>query len=198
MSHEPAAVFDDHDPSAAPSGSGVSILDSHRALLDIVGAEVVERALAKVPADVATEYRELLAVSWMRVERIETIYRAIAEEAGMPLEQLQVETVRRGVDRTVRGAWKMLLRLTTDEALIKRTPLLYNRAYNVGSLEAIEMVAGHATLKLTGFGTISDFALLGLAAGIEGVLRSAGRKDAAVTFERTPDGARLTARWHRG
>jgi hypothetical protein len=195
MKHDPAAAFEGRPEAIQPSSSGVSVLDSHRALVEIVGVETIERALGRVSAPIAAAYRELLAVSWIPIADVEVVYRAIAEEAGMPVEELQVATVRRGIEHTVRGAWKMLLRITTDEALIKRTPLIYSRAFNVGTLEAKVMEKGYALLALEGFPTISDFSLLGLSAGIEGVLRSAGRKETTVTFDRTANGARLEARW---
>ncbi len=195
MSDEPAVDVEARPTPLGACNSGVSVLDTHRALVEMVGTDAIERALARVPATIATEYRELLAVSWMPIANVEKIYREIAREAGITLEELQLESVRRGVERTVRGAWKMLLRITTDEALIKRTPLIYSRAFNVGTLTARTMEPGRALLELTGFPEIPDFSLLALVGGIEGILRCAGRKEATVTYVRTAEGATLEARW---
>ncbi|MBC7173950.1 MAG: hypothetical protein H5U40_16030, partial [Polyangiaceae bacterium] len=112
MSEEPAVAFEARFPSSEPCNSGVSVLDTHRALVEMLGPELIERALARVPPAVASQYRELLAVSWIPISSVEQIYTEIALEAGLSLEALQIESVRRGVERTIRGAWKMLLRIT--------------------------------------------------------------------------------------
>ena len=175
--------------------SGATTKDSHAILMEHVGASVVERAMAKVPESERWEYENATSLSWIRCECVEQVYEAVAEEAGMSVEARQRHVVRAGVDRTFGTLWRLLLRFTTDNALITRTPLFYKRAFDTGKLESRMVDEGRAEIVMRGWREISDFHLRGLMLGIQCVLERAGRRNVLMRPTRTRDGVRIEASW---
>jgi hypothetical protein len=89
----------------------------------------------------------------------------------------------------------MLIRLTSDEALVRRTPAYYSRAFNIGTLASTIPEPGRVSLTLSGFPGAPDFSLRGVAWGIETVMTVAGRKNVRVVYTRTGDGASFNGTW---
>ncbi len=187
-----------HDSAVSPEPSvnGANVILNRRALETLVGVEVVARALASVPHELSDAYANVTAVGWVPVRAVEAVVGAVAaaEPAWTP-ERLCQETARFAVQNLMNGLWRVILRFTSDSALVARTPLLYSKTYNVGRLESIIPRPGIAEVTQSGWPEITDLQLVSLAAGIETVLRCAGRSDARVTFKRTPMGASFTGLW---
>jgi hypothetical protein len=184
------------DPGPAKI-SGAVLLDNYRAIVSILGPEKTALALATLPADMREEYLGLLPVSWCSIETSRAVLVATAEAAGEPVRAFQRKVVRLGIERTVRTVWRPLLRVLGDEALLKRTPLLYAKAYTRGEL-AVVFGAARAEFFLTGWPGVPESEADGLAVGIETVLDCSGRREASVTWERMADGARFLATWIPG
>lgn len=178
--------------------SGLTVQNSRQSLEEIAGREVVERALAELsPAD-RDEYLSVGPDSWLPVRIADEVQRAVAREAGIPVGEF-AGFVRsfshRSVERMVSTVWKVLLRFTSDKALVERTPDLFSKTYNVGRLSAVVDGPGRGTLVLEDWPGISDEQMIGTAAGIEAVLQTAGRRNVEIRWQRTPSGATYTATW---
>jgi hypothetical protein len=181
-----------------PCLSGQTIINSRQSLEEIAGADVVERALAGLPEEEREQYLSVEPESWVPVRIADEVQRAVAREAGIPVGEL-AGFVRafshRSVERMVSTVWKVLLRFTSDKALVERTPELFSNTYNVGRLSASADGPGKATVTLEGWPDISDEQMIGTAAGIEAVLQTAGRKNVEIRWQRTPSGALYAAKW---
>lgn len=181
--------------AAQPRVSGAVLLDQIQVMEQLVGAERMSSALAALPDEVQAEIRTLMRVSWCSVESANALLEAVAAEAGRTPSAFQADVVRTGVERTFRSIWRIILRFTGDEALVRRTPLIYSKTYDSGQMDSRIARPGRAELELTGWLSPPQLDLEGLAVGIETVLRVAGRADARVAFDRRRDGAFFVATW---
>lgn len=164
-------------------------------LVELVGAEVVERALTRLPAAEREIYEGLTPMTWVDCDIVEHVYEAIALEARRDVARLQEEVMRLGVNRTVHSLWRILLRFTSDNALVTRTPLFYRKVFDKGEMVSKVVDRGRAEIELRGFPEISDFHLRGLLVGIQCVIEAAGRRNVKMVPRRTREGATVVATW---
>lgn len=178
-----------------PRTSAALLLDQIAVLKELVGDDVVREGMANLPPAYREELETLTAVSWIDTEVAESILYAVAPLAGRDPLHLHTDIVRIGVERTLRTLWRIILRFTSDRALVLRTPLIYSKTFDRGELLSRIEGPGRAELALSDWPDISDMQLNGLATGIETVLRVAGRRDVKVLYERREEGAFLVASW---
>jgi hypothetical protein len=181
--------------SRAPRVSAALLCDQREILRETIGAGALERALSAVPEPYASELRAMTPVGWVSGEAAEAMFVHAAEAAGRDVLALHRDVVRLGVERTYRSVWRLILRLTTDSALVSRTPLLYAKTYDRGSLTSRIVSPGRAEIALIGLPDAPEIHLRGLVYGIETALTVAGRRGVRVHFERRPDGALFVASW---
>jgi hypothetical protein len=184
-------------PVAAPepSAAGATIHVLRRALEDIVGVNVVASALQKLPTKVREEFVPLTPMTWVPLATSNMAVAYIATEARRQPDDLMDEAVRRAAEQMFRTSWRLLLRITTDHALIARTPVLYSKWRNIGQLESSLLAPGKSEIWLRGWPGVSERNVRTLAVSIETVLRLAGRRAVRMEWTRTPDGARYLAFW---
>jgi hypothetical protein len=182
-------------PGVVPSTAGTSILDLLDSYREIVGAETVERALASLPEDLRGKVSALTRLSWLPVADLSVVIDAVGRAAGRDPDELLHRAARLATDRSFKKIWRVMLRLTSDEALIARTPSMYLLSRNVGSLSARVVQPGRAELTLTGWPDVSDRHLRTLGISIARVVELAGRRDPSIQVHRTPDGAVYTLTW---
>lgn len=89
----------------------------------------------------------------------------------------------------------MLLRLTSDSALVSRTPVLYAKSYNRGRLVASIVFGGRGHVELLDWPDVPDWPIRGTQAGIETGLEIAGRRNVRVEPTRTRTGASFHVTW---
>jgi hypothetical protein len=176
---------------------GAMLLNNFRAFKDVVGDDVYARAIEGLPNDVSGEYAAIVPVAWVPVSTADAVFEAIAREAGEDLEDVFPRVIERGVEKTLHTAWRWVLRLATDRALISRTPRLFAKTYDRGRLDVDFPAPGRATVVLTMWPQTPKFRLLATAAGIRTVLRLTGRRDVRCEVTRTVDGAVFRASWVR-
>lgn len=162
---------------------------------ELVGDQTVNAALARLSRDVRDEYESVTSIGWVRISTYESAFSAIASDLGRSVADLHTEVARISIERTMRTVWRVLLRLTTDNALISRTPVIFARSYNRGRLVAQIPVPGRAEVTLTDWSDAPDWPLRATRIGVETVLRLAGRRDVKVAADRQPDGALFVATW---
>ena len=178
-----------------PSASGISVLDLRKSLEEIVGKEVVVKALATLPSETRGEFVEITALSWVPLAAVTRVVDAVAATAGVRPEPLIDEAVRRAVERTFKTVWRVMLRFTTDAALIARTPVVYSMSRNVGRLTARMVSPGNAEVTLADWVGVSARHVRTLGISIVTVVTLAGRKDVTVASTPTADGAVYKLTW---
>jgi hypothetical protein len=141
------------------------------------------------------EIVELLAIGWIPTATAQRFKDGVAELVGLTSTELQIRVVRMATDKTINVFWRLLLRNLSDEALVKRTPVLYSRTFDRGELVSRSLERGRALFELSGWPGMPDYDALGLATGITRVLEHSGRKDATVTWTRRADQVVFEARW---
>jgi hypothetical protein len=184
-------------PRAAeePSAAGATVQVLRRVLEDMVGVNVVASALGKLPTKVREEFDPVTPMTWVPLTTTLMAVEYIATEARRPSDDLMDEAVRRAAELMFRSAWRLLLRFTTDHALIARTPVIYSKWRNIGQLESKLLGPGRSEIWLRGWPGVSERNVRTLGVSIETVLRLAGRRAVRVEWTRTTDGARYLAFW---
>ena len=161
----------------------------------MVGVNVVASGLAKLPPKVQEEFAPLTPMTWVPLTTSLMAVEYIAAEARRHPDELMDEAVRRAAELMFKTAWRLLLRITTDQALIARTPMLYSKWRNIGQLESRLVAPGQSELWLRGWPGVSERNVRTVGVSIETVLRLAGRRAVRVEWTRTADGARYLAFW---
>jgi hypothetical protein len=180
-----------------PAGnvSGGLIADQRETLGNILGPEGYEVVMRSVPAEVRAAYEGAISVGWVPTDAVDSVVTAAAHHLGKPVLAFHAELTRRNMENTLGTIWRVLLRFTSDSALIQRTPLFYRKTFDVGSLEGDIPEPGHAVTTLRGYPDISDIHITGLRVGIESVLSAAGRQNVRGRQDRTADGAIIECWW---
>jgi hypothetical protein len=182
--------------AAEPCVSGALACGLRVVVSEIAGTGAVARALEHVPADTRSTYQNALPVGWVPIHVMETVFAEIAKELHTTVAELHTLVARRSIEQTMRTFWRMLLSITTDSALVSRTPVIFARSYNRGRLEARIVERGRAAIALQDWPDVPEWPLRATRIGIETVLTIAGRRDVRVTSSRTRAGAAFTATWH--
>jgi len=183
------------DDGEIPRASGALVAKERKVLEALVGEATVQRALAELPTEIRSEYETITPLTKIPTDTVERVYAAVAEQAGRDVFQMHRDVVRLGVEQALKTIWRVLLRFTGDEALVRRTPLFFNRGLSKGQLEAKMVRPGKAEIRLTGWAQVSELQVNGIAAAIETVLACAGRNAVRVESYPTLDGACLIATW---
>jgi hypothetical protein len=175
--------------------SGGLIVDQRETLGQILGPEGYRAVMHSVPEDVRTAYETAISMSWVPTEVVDVVVTAAARYLGKPVLAFHTELTQKNMENTLGGIWRVLLRFTSDRALIQRTPLFYRKTFDVGVLEGDIPEPGHAVTTLRGYPDISDIHITGLRVGTESVLSASGRQNVRGRQRRTPDGAIIECWW---
>jgi hypothetical protein len=173
--------------------SGAVLTTGREVTRELIGAAAYERALASVPPEIAAEYRQATAVSWVPFAVVEPVMEAMAHAANRDTLALQEEVARITMDRSLRSIWRVFLRLTSNEALLSRMPAIYARSYNYGRVIVSFPDRGRAIIELTDWPMAPMHLLRSIRVGIEVTLQAVGRPNARVVLDRTPRGAVFAA-----
>ncbi len=184
--------------TALPSIAGTTVLALREGLADIVGPEVVARAIARLAPDLREEFETVTPVSWVEELRVAAMHDAVAREAGIDAELLFDQAVRRAAERSLKTVWRVLLHFTSDEALISRSQTLYARSRSVGQVSARLIAPGHAELTLRGRPNGPSRTIRALAISTEVLLRMTGRKQVVAHADERPGGGIVVVRWKVG
>jgi hypothetical protein len=160
-----------------------------------VGTEVVERGISSVEPGIRAQVAGAIPGQWVPIASAEETFRGIADAAKRDWPTLHRELARHTVERAYRTFWRMLLRLTSDSALVSRTPVIFAKSYNRGRLVASILFPGRGEVELVDWADVPDWPIRGTQAGIETGLRIAGRRNVRVEHKRTRTGAGFTVTW---
>lgn len=178
-----------------PSAGGSGLLEVRHAIEDRYGAEKVRAGLARMPSPHRERYESMTPFSWVPLDTSWAAIEAVAEEVGEDPERLYDWAIRAGVERSFKTVWRVLLRFTSDEALVARTAVIYAKSRNVGKMTAHITGPGRGEQVVTEWPGMHERHIRGLALSVETVLRLAGRESVKVTSHPTRDGAVIKASW---
>ena len=195
--HARSAAVPPREASEAPMLSGQAVLDSRWAFERVIGHEALIRALATLPPDVREEYERTTPLTWVSYATMRAVHDAYAREANQPIERLLDQVLPIAMERSFATVWRLLLRVTNDEAIIARAPLLYSRTRSRGTLTARIEMPGVAICELSGWASIPARDIHALTVSVRSFLALAGRNNVTVVGERTSGGARFRATWRR-
>ena len=181
--------------NVVPSAAGTTVHALTNALEELAGPQLLAKALATLPSEVREAFEPTTPMSWVPVDVINLVVARVAEHAGRPFDDFMDEAVQRAGEKTLRTAWRMLLRVTADRALMSRAPILYSKWRNIGRLEATGMERGKVELLLRDWPGMDPRSIRSLAVTIETVLRLAGRRQIKVQSQATADGAKYSVTW---
>lgn len=174
--------------------SGAVILDQLALARELVGEDVVARAFAAISAEQRAELEELLPVSWCRLTTAFAVHEAIAEQLGQDVMVWHRTIVRVGIERTLTTVWRLFMRFTSTEALLKRAASIYGKSYDRGSVRAAHLPGGGVEVVLSDWPDVPEFELDAIATGLAAILKLGGKKRTRVEVERCPGGARFEVR----
>lgn len=181
--------------SKEPTISGALITQHRGILVELVGQPVLTSALARLsPAD-----REAIegatSLSFIPIRTADALYRAIGAESGRDYAHLHEQVSRMAVDRALKTIWRLLLRFTSDEALVARTPVIFTKAFPQGVLHPRVTGPGRAEIRVESWPNMPEYAVRGTRVAVESVLRLAGRSNVKITVEPTQDGVIYHTSW---
>lgn len=162
---------------------------------ELVGTQSVERGLSMLEPAIRARIVDAIPGHWVPIASAEEAFRCIAHAAERDWPALHHELARHTVERAYRNIWRMLLRLTSDSALVSRTPVIYAKSYDRGRLVASIPFSGRGEVELLDWPDVPDWPIRGTEAGIETGLRIAGRRNVRVESTRTRTGASFHVTW---
>ena len=178
-----------------PSAAGTTVSALKSALRELVGDRILADALAAVPPDTADKFEPVTPMTWVPVAVVNEVVAKVAEYAQRPFDELMDEAVQRAGEKTLRTAWRMLLRVTSDRALLSRAPVLYARWRNVGKLAITVLSPGKVEIVLSEWPGVDERSIRSLGVTIMTVMRLAGRRQLKVDTQPVADGARYAVTW---
>lgn len=158
----------------------------------MLGADAVAAAIDALSPAMGQEYRDASVLSWVSQPAVREVTREVARRAGLSGEALAERIVRDSVLELCRGPWNVLLRLTSDEALIERAAALFARSFDAGRIRA-QRSADTVELVLEGWPRPDRMDLVSIRAGISATLEAVGRR-AEIELTPQPSGARFVVR----
>jgi len=179
----------------APAGVAGARIMHMRQILQQRYPEALERALSKVPSTVREEFLNASSMSWVSTTTDYAVHDAVAQELGREAVPFHEEILREAVDRSFKTLWRILLRFTTDEALVARTPAIYARTRNAGEMTSRLTEKGRAQCVLKNYPSITARDAKSITVGLSVVMTLTGRKNVNIAFQKTDDGAVYTMTW---
>ena len=178
-----------------PSLAGPIFSAHMRILRQIAGETTFARALSRLDPDVQLAVNTSAAIGWVPFTVIEAVVNAVADESGRTVEALQREMVFTTTKDVLSGMWKLLAKALSPELIVSRIGLLWSRTYHPGKIHAESPAPSTVIVRVSEFGTPSDYLLRGMSFTLEALLTELGRRAVRVKTERTADGAVLHVQW---
>jgi hypothetical protein len=172
---------------------GMLTLEQKRAMVRLVGDDVVARVVARLPEDRRQEFEHLSMFAWCRCSTLNIVLEQVAVESGRDVEVFVHDVVRHSFGVVLRSVWRLLARFTSNEAIVQRASMLYGRTLDRGVAHAHLLDGDHMALEISERPDLSRIDVLSIAAAIEAVFDVAGRR-VRVTHRRSPDGVRYDIR----
>ncbi len=181
-------------PGDTVSISATLVLRHLAGFRDALGNETVDRGLETLPIELRMEVEALVAGAWLAVDKVDTIYDAIAHEAGRSMESMVPSVIEAANERVFSTVWKALMRLAPGRLILRRAAAVYRKSYTHGVMTTQDLDDGSIQVELTHWPEITRNRILGISSGIRAILRLSGTSNPQVTHRKTPDGVCFVVR----
>lgn len=171
--------------------SAALFLDQMKLAQELLGEDVVKRAMTRLRPEERAEIEACLPVSWISLQTSTAFFYAVARESGQDPVEWHRKATRIGIEKTFTTMWRFLTRLVSVEALCKRVPPLFAHSYDTGQMTAEVVGEGHIVAIVSGWPQIPEFEIDAIVSGIEVLLRVADKRSVNTLWRRLPDGARF-------
>src|SRR5690349_6353347 len=121
-------------PRVVPSAAGTTVVALKRAMQELVGVDALTVAFARLPPELRETFEPVTPMTWVPVDDINAVVGRVAQHVGRDFDEFMDEAVQRAAEKPLRSAWRLLLRVTADRALMSRAPILYSKWRNIGRL----------------------------------------------------------------
>jgi hypothetical protein len=158
-----------------------------------LGEAVVRQALENLGREQCDEILNALPISWVPHTTFEALYLECMRLSGRDLVTVHTEIVRRGVEHRVRNLWKILVRLSGANALMARSPMIYEKSYSIGKMRVAQLGPGDASIVIDEWPDMPEMAIRGVRVGTHTLLTLAGFKNVQVVSKSLPGGAEIRA-----
>ncbi len=155
------------------------------------GAARFERALETLPSVVREEYDQATALGWTQQATVREATRAVALELDVDPIELAAQVVEESVAQSLRGVWSILVRNTSDEALVSRAATIFGKSFDAGKFRAEALTAGRVRVVIEGWPRAHDMDIASIARGIVAILEVAGRRRRPGRVTALREGARI-------
>ena len=136
MSNEEAMVFG-------------GLVKQHQAVIArMIGPSALEDALATLFADQREELQDASTLSWCRQATLGALHLSCANISNLDVDKFVSDVVKGSMKETFRGIWKILFMVSSDEAIVRRSGLLYSKSVSRGKLVAEVTGEGKALVRL--------------------------------------------------
>lgn len=155
---------------------------------EVYGVDVVEEAMRSLPEEEAVHLKTATALGWIPLSTSHAFHRALARVTGRDEVESLVHLVRAGTERTFTTVWRMFLRLTSLNQMVKRGATVFHKTYNRGRAEATLPNPDTMRLTVTEWPQFPEYEAHALAAGLQSIIEVSGRKNVKVRWKLTSDG----------
>jgi hypothetical protein len=177
--------------TSEPCIAGTIVIYHRGALERLCGRDVVAQALTRLTTAERQEIVDALPVSWVRHATLEALYVETAKSADRDIAVLHAQIVRQGIEHRVRHLWRILIRLSSPDALAMRAKMIYEKSYSVGRVSVERSGPTTTDLVVRDWPTMPEMAIRGIRVGAHTLLTLAGLKNPQVTAQRLDDGAAI-------
>ena len=178
-----------------PTISGSLVTQHKKILTALVGDGSLARALASLGPLDRQAIDEASPLNYVPISSAEALFAAVARDVGGDGPSLHEQVSRTSLEQNLKTIWRLLLRFTSDEALIARTPVMFGKAFPQGQMRPRIIEPGRAEIRIEQWPDMPDYAIRGTRVAVETVLRLAGRSNVKITTSRVADGVVYGATW---
>jgi hypothetical protein len=171
--------------ASEPQVKGAPIRGVLFAIRRVCPPGTLEKMLPQLPADVvaAIEHDRFLVAGWYPLAHYRAILAGAMAATGRGTELVRALS-RDAMLHDFRGLYKLLTFVLSPEFLMRRSPSLFSRYYDTGTLTVPVARAGHCEAKYRGCAGFDRVLWENVAGGAAAVLEACGAKDVRVTAAR--------------
>lgn len=169
---------------SGPRVSGAVVLDQMRLAEEQFGKEAHDRCLAAMSVEGGAELAALMPMTWCSLATTTEYWNELGRATNQDVRVIHRRLTRLGLERTFSTFWRILARLTTMEALVKRAAVIFGKAYDRGAMAAQLTGPGCVEVVVTGWPDMPDLEIDALTSAIEALGHLSGRSKIAVKWQR--------------
>jgi hypothetical protein len=145
----------------------------------------VDKMLPQLPPEVATAVANdrFLAAGWYPLAHYRAIFGAAMSASGQGIELVRALS-RDAMLQDFRGLYRLLTFVLSPEFIMRRSPSLFSRYYDTGSLAVAAARAGHCEAHYRGCAGFDRVLWENVAGGSSAVLEACGAKNVRVRVVR--------------